>query len=65
VDAEAARDVVGGRDYAAPARIAADHERLSPKFRVLELLDGCVEGVEVEVSDDPGDGHANKCTGRR
>ena len=59
VDAEAARDVVRGRDDAAPARVAADDERLRAELRVLELLDGRVERVEVEVRDD----HTNKCTG--
>jgi len=61
VDPEATGDVVRGRDDAAPARVAADDERLRPEVGVLELLDGRVERVEIEMRDD----HANKCTGRR
>ena len=61
VNPEAARDVVGRSDDAAPARVAADDERLRPEVGVLELLDGRVERVEIEMRDD----HANKCTGRR
>ena len=52
VDAEASRDVVRRRDHAAAARIAADDERLRPELGVLELLDGGVERVEIEVRDD-------------
>src|SRR5581483_2646916 len=52
VDAEPARDVVRGRDDAATPGVAADDERLRPQIGVLELLDGSVEGVEVEVRDD-------------
>ena len=55
------RDVVRSRDDAAPPGVAADHERLRAELRGLELLDGRVERVEVQVRDD----HANKCTGRR
>jgi hypothetical protein len=46
--------VVRGRNDAAPARIAADDERLGSELGALELLDGREEGVEVEVRDDPG-----------
>jgi hypothetical protein len=38
---------------------------LRAELGVLELLDPGEERVEVEVRDDPGHGHANKCTGRR
>ena len=61
MDAEAARDVVGGRDHTAPTRVAADDERLRAERRILELLHGGVERVEIEVGND----HTNKCTGRR
>jgi hypothetical protein len=65
VDPEAPRGVVGSGDDAAPARVAADDERLRAELRALELLDRRIERVEVQVSDDAGDGYANKCTGRR
>jgi hypothetical protein len=52
MDAEAARDVVRGRNDATPVRVAADHERLRAELRLLELLDGRKERVEVEVGDD-------------
>ena len=51
-DAEAPRDVVRGRDDAAAVRVAADDERHPPQLRVLELLDGGEERVQVEVRDD-------------
>ena len=46
------RDVVRGRDDAAPLRVAADDERLPAQRRVLQLLDRGEERVEVEVRDD-------------
>jgi len=52
MDPETARDVVRGRDDAAPVRVAADDERLAPQLRRLELLHRREERVEVEVSDD-------------
>ncbi len=51
-DAVAPRDVVRGRDDPASVRITADDERQAPELRVLELLDGGEEGVQVEVRDD-------------
>ena len=65
MDAEPPGDVVRRRDDAAPLRVAADDERLLAQLGILELLDGRVERVEVEVRDDAGDGHANKRTDRR
>ena len=50
-DAEAPRDVVRRRHDAAPARIAADDERPRAQRRVLELLDGCEERVEIEMGE--------------
>src|SRR4029077_11186542 len=63
MDPEAARDVVRGGDDAAAARIAADDEGLRAELRALELLDGCVERGEVEVRDDPGNGHREQAYG--
>ena len=60
VDAERARDVVRGRNDAAPARVAADDQRLRAQLGVLELLDRRVERVEIQMRDD----HTNKRTGR-
>src|SRR6185436_481535 len=53
VDPELARLVVRGRDDAATARIA-DDERLRPQLRLLELLDGREERVQIKVGDDHG-----------
>ena len=64
MDPEPPRDVVRGRDDAAPLRVAADDERLLAQLGVLELLDGRVERVEIEVRDDAGNRHANKRTDR-
>ena len=50
-DAEAAGDVVRRRDDAAALRIAADDERPGAERRVLELLDGGEECVEVEMGE--------------
>ena len=46
-----------------PCRIASATAcaRLRAERRILELLHGGVERVEIEVGDD----HTNKCTGRR
>ena len=52
VDAELPRGVVRGRDDAAAVRVSADDERLVTQLRVLELLDGREERVEVEVRED-------------
>ena len=65
MDAETARDVVGGRHDTPPLRIATDDQRLLTQLGVLELFDGGEERVEVEMGDDAGDGHANKRTGQR
>ena len=51
-DPELARLVVGGRDDPAPARIAADDQRLRAQLRILELLDGGEERVQIEVPED-------------
>ena len=50
-DAEPARDVVRGRDDAAALRVAADDERPRPERRILELLDGGEERVEIEMGE--------------
>ena len=50
-DAEPACGVVRGRDDTAAPRVAADDERLRPERRLLELLDGREERVEVEVRE--------------
>ena len=52
VDPEPARGVVRGRHDAPPTGVSADHERLVAKLGMLELLDRCEEGVEIEVRDD-------------
>ena len=52
VDAELPGGVVRGRDDTTTARVAADDERLGLQRRVIELLDRCEEGVEVEVRED-------------
>ena len=49
-DPELAGLVVGGRDDAAAAGVAADDERLRSELRVLELLHGGEEGVQIEVA---------------
>ena len=46
------RDVVRGRDHAAALRVAADDQGFSAQARILELLDGGEEGIEIEVRDD-------------
>ena len=50
-DPEAPRDVVRRRDDPAALRIAADDERPRAQRRVLELLDGGEERVEVEMGE--------------
>ena len=53
-DPELARFVIGRCDDPAPARIAADDERLRAQLGVLELLDGGEERVQIEVPEDHG-----------
>ena len=61
VDAEAARDVVRGRDDAPAVRVAADDERLSPQLGLLQLLHGGEERVQVEVGENRHDSnHAGR-----
>src|SRR5688500_3447093 len=50
VDAELARFVRARRDDAA-ARRATDENRLAAQLRIIALLDGRVERVEVDVED--------------
>jgi hypothetical protein len=52
VDPEPARDVVRRGHDPAAARVAADDERLRAQLRLLQLLDGGVERVEVEMRED-------------
>ena len=52
VDAEAPRLVVRGCNDAAALRVASDDQRLPAQRRVLQLLDGCEEGIEIEMRDD-------------
>jgi hypothetical protein len=52
VDPEPPRHVVGRRHDPATARVSADDERLGPKLRVLELLHGGKERVEIEMTED-------------
>ena len=59
MDPELPRLVVRRCHDAATARIAADDEGLRPERRVLELLHGGEERVEIEVRDD----HAPSVTG--
>ena len=59
VDPELPRLVVRRCHDAATARIAADDEGLRAERRVLELLHGGEERVEIEVRDD----HAPSVTG--
>jgi hypothetical protein len=35
-------------------RVAADHEWSHGELGLLQLLDGCEEGVEIEMRDDRG-----------
>ena len=51
-DAVLASLVVGGGHYAPSVRVAADHEWPRGELRLLQLLDGCEEGVEIEMRDD-------------
>ncbi len=51
-DAEAAGGVVGGCDDPSPLRVAADDERPLAQRRILQLLDGREERVEIEVGQD-------------
>ena len=52
MDPELPCDVVRGRDDPAAVRVAPDDERLAPQARILELLDGGEERVQVQVRDD-------------
>ena len=52
VDPELPRLVVRGRDHPPPVRIAADDQGLRAELRLLELLDGSEERIEIEVRDD-------------
>jgi hypothetical protein len=54
VDAEFAGFVGAGRGHAALVGQAADNDRLARQRRVEEDLDGCEEGVDVDVDDEPG-----------
>ena len=54
MDPEPPGDVVRRRDDAAASWVAADDERLRAQLRLLELLHGGEEGVEVEVGDNAG-----------
>jgi hypothetical protein len=51
-DAVLASLVVCGGHYAPSVRVAADHERPRGELRLLQLLDGCEEGIEIEMRDD-------------
>ena len=55
-DPEAARLVVRRRDDSAAMRIAADDQRHLLQIRLLQLLDGGEERIQVEVRDDHGRG---------
>ena len=50
-DAKGAGLVGSGGDNAADLGAAADHDGLAPQFRVVQLLYGGVEGVQVGVDD--------------
>src|SRR3954453_14058674 len=50
MDPEPARLVGGGGDHTAGARPPDEH-RLAAQARIVEHLDGGVEGVEVDVED--------------
>src|SRR6185436_4707289 len=52
VDPVRAGGVVRGRHDAAPTRVSADHEGLVAELRMLQLLDGREERVEIQVSND-------------
>jgi len=52
MDPERPRDVVGGRDDPSPVRVAAHDERFPAQRRILQLLDGGEEGVQVEMGHD-------------
>ena len=53
-NAELPRDVVRRRDDTPSVWVAPDYERLRPEGGILELLDGCKEGIQVEMADDHG-----------
>ncbi len=52
MDSERPRNVVRCRDHASSVRIASDDERLLAQLRILELLDGGEERVQIEVRED-------------
>jgi hypothetical protein len=51
MDAELARLIRSCCDYPASLRRSPDDDWLAPQLRVVELLHGGVEGVEVSVDD--------------
>ena len=51
-DPELAGFVACGRDNATLTG-TADGDRLAPELRIVPLLDGCIEGVHVDVDDLP------------
>ena len=58
MDSELPRRVVRGRHDTAPVGVAADDQRLVSEGRILELLDGREERVEVEMGEDLHPGKA-------
>ena len=61
VDAEPPCGVVRRRDHSATLGVAADDERYRAQARILELLDGGKECIEIEVGEDC---HSEKATVR-
>src|SRR4029079_18824476 len=55
VDAVRPRDVVRGGDDPPATRIAPDDEGPATQRRILELLDGCEERIQIQVRDDHDD----------
>jgi hypothetical protein len=54
MDTEATCNVVRSRDDAPALRVAADDQGYASEGRVLQLLDCCKEGIEVEMRNDNG-----------
>src|SRR4029079_3806588 len=50
-DAEPPRDVVRGGDDPATVRVTSDGERPRPQRRILELLHGSEERVEIQMGE--------------
>ena len=50
VDPELAGLVVRGRHHPSAVWVSADDQRLRAQVGILELLDGCEEGIEIEVA---------------